>query len=36
VSPKFYSMNYSSKVDEYNEEEKNDYSEMLERLVPIR
>jgi len=36
--PKFCSMNYSSKVDEYNREvhglEKKDYSELVEKLVP--
>ena len=36
--PKFCSMNYSSKVDEYNREvhglEKKDYSELVERLAP--
>jgi phosphomethylpyrimidine synthase len=38
--PKFCSMNYSSKVDEYNKEvhglEKKDYSELVEKLVTIR
>jgi len=37
--PKFCSMNYSSKVDEYNKQvhglEKKDYSELVERLVKI-
>jgi len=38
--PKFCSMNYSSKVDEYNREvhglEKKDYSELVDRLVPLK
>jgi phosphomethylpyrimidine synthase len=38
--PKFCSMNYSSKVDEYNKQvhglEKKDYSELVEKLVPIK
>ena len=38
--PKFCSMNYSSKVDEYNKQvhgiEKKDYSELVERLVSIK
>ncbi|HKW17640.1 MAG TPA: phosphomethylpyrimidine synthase ThiC [Terriglobales bacterium] len=38
--PKFCSMNYSSKVDAYNREvhglEKKDYSELVERLVPLK
>jgi len=38
--PKFCSMNYSSKVDDYNREvhglEKKDYSELVERLVPLK
>jgi phosphomethylpyrimidine synthase len=38
--PKFCSMNYSSKVDEYNREvhglEKKDYSEEVNRLVPVK
>ncbi len=38
--PKFCSMNYSSKVDEYNRQvhgvEKKDYSELVNRLVGIR
>jgi phosphomethylpyrimidine synthase len=38
--PKFCSMNYSSKVDEYNKEvhglEKKDYSELVERLVTLK
>ncbi|HEY7352015.1 MAG TPA: phosphomethylpyrimidine synthase ThiC [Terriglobales bacterium] len=38
--PKFCSMNYSSKVDAYNREvhglEKKDYSELMERLVPLK
>ena len=38
--PKFCSMNYSSKVDEYNKEvhglEKKDYSELVEKLVTIK
>jgi len=37
--PKFCSMNYSSKVDEYNKQvhglEKKDYSELVEKLVRI-
>src|SRR6202451_422318 len=37
--PKFCSMNYSSKVDEYNKQvhgiEKKDYSELVERLVSL-
>src|SRR3989441_2540460 len=37
--PKFCSMNYSSKVDEYNKQvhglEKKDYSELVEKLVPL-
>src|SRR5258706_13130491 len=37
--PKFCSMNYSSKVDEYNKQvhglEKKDYSELIEKLVSI-
>ena len=37
--PKFCSMNYSSKVDEYNKQvhglEKKDYSELVEKLVKI-
>ena len=38
--PKFCSMNYSSKVDEYNRQvhglEKKDYSEVVERLVSLK
>jgi phosphomethylpyrimidine synthase len=38
--PKFCSMNYSTKVDEYNKEvhglEKKDYSELVERLVSLK
>jgi phosphomethylpyrimidine synthase len=38
--PKFCSMNYSSKVDNYNREvhglEKKDYSELLDRLVSLK
>ena len=38
--PKFCSMNYSSKVDEYNRRvhgiEKKDYSELVERLVSVK
>jgi phosphomethylpyrimidine synthase len=38
--PKFCSMNYSSKVDEYNKQvhglEKKDYSELVEKLVEIK
>jgi phosphomethylpyrimidine synthase len=38
--PKFCSMNYSSKVDEYNKEvhglEKKDYSELVEKLVTLK
>jgi phosphomethylpyrimidine synthase len=38
--PKFCSMNYSSKVDDYNKEvhglEKKDYSELVEKLVSIK
>jgi phosphomethylpyrimidine synthase len=38
--PKFCSMNYSSKVDQYNREvhglEKKDYSELVARLVPSK
>ena len=38
--PKFCSMNYSSKVDEYNKEvhglEKKDYSELVEKLVRLK
>jgi phosphomethylpyrimidine synthase len=38
--PKFCSMNYSSKVDEYNKHvhgiEKKDYSELVERLVSLK
>ena len=38
--PKFCSMNYSSKVDEYNREvhglEKKDYSELVDRLVTLK
>lgn len=38
--PKFCSMNYSSKVDDYNREvhglEKKDYSELVNRLVPLK
>src|SRR5712671_5627992 len=38
--PKFCSMNYSQKVDEYNKQvhgiEKKDYSELVERLVSIK
>src|ERR1700734_3614132 len=38
--PKFCSMNYSSKVDEYNKQvhgiEKKDYSELVERLVSLK
>src|SRR5277367_5679712 len=38
--PKFCSMNYSSKVDEYNKREhgleKKDYSELVEKLVTIK
>jgi hypothetical protein len=40
VSLKFCSMNYSSKVDEYNKQvhgiEKKDYSELVERLASIK
>jgi phosphomethylpyrimidine synthase len=38
--PKFCSMNYSSKVDEYNRQvhglDKKDYSELVDRLVPLK
>src|SRR5947209_6678432 len=38
--PKFCSMNYSSKVDDYNKQvhglEKKDYSELVEKLVSLR
>jgi phosphomethylpyrimidine synthase len=38
--PKFCSMNYSTKVDEYNKEvhglEKKDYSELIEKLVALK
>jgi phosphomethylpyrimidine synthase len=38
--PKFCSMNYSSKVDDYNREvhglEKKDYSDLVDRLVPLK
>ena len=38
--PKFCSMNYSSKVDEYNKEvhglEKKDYSELVEKMVTLK
>jgi phosphomethylpyrimidine synthase len=38
--PKFCSMNYSSKVDEYNKQvhglEKKDYLEFVEKLVTIK
>jgi len=38
--PKFCSMNYSSKVDEYNKQvhglEKKDYSELVEKLVSLK
>jgi phosphomethylpyrimidine synthase len=38
--PKFCSMNYSSKVDDYNKEvhglEKKDYSELVDRLVSLK
>jgi len=38
--PKFCSMNYSSKVDEYNKQvhglEKKDYSELVEKLVTLK
>jgi phosphomethylpyrimidine synthase len=38
--PKFCSMNYSSKVDEYNQQvhglEKKDYSELVEKLVSLK
>jgi phosphomethylpyrimidine synthase len=38
--PKFCSMNYSSKVDEYNKQvhglEKKDYSELVEKLVALK
>ncbi len=38
--PKFCSMNYSSKVDEYNKEvhglEKKDYTELVEKLVSLK
>ena len=38
--PKFCSMNYSTKVDEYNKEvhglEKKDYSELVDRLVSLK
>ena len=38
--PKFCSMNYSSKVDEYNKQvhgiEKKDYSDLVEKLVPLK
>jgi phosphomethylpyrimidine synthase len=38
--PKFCSMNYSSKVDDYNKEvhglEKKDYSELVEKLVTLK
>ena len=37
---KFCSMNYSSKVDEYNKQvhgiEKKDYSELVEKLVSLK
>ena len=40
VSPEFCSMNYSSKVDEYDEQvhgiEKKGYSELMERLASLR
>ena len=40
MSPKFCSMNDSSKVDEYNKQvhgiEKKDYSELVERLVTLK
>jgi phosphomethylpyrimidine synthase len=38
--PKFCSMNYSSKVDDYNREvhglDKKDYSDLVDRLVPLK
>ena len=38
--PKFCSMNYSTKVDEYNKEvhglEKKDYSELVEKFITIK
>jgi phosphomethylpyrimidine synthase len=38
--PKFCSMNYSTKVDEYNKEvhglEKKDYSELMEKLIALK
>jgi phosphomethylpyrimidine synthase len=38
--PKFCSMNYSSKVDQYNKQvhglEKKDYSDLVEKLVPLK
>jgi phosphomethylpyrimidine synthase len=38
--PKFCSMNYSAKVDEYNKQvhgiEKKDYSELMNKLVAIK
>jgi len=38
--PKFCSMNYSSKVDEYNKQvhgiEKKDYSDLVEKLVTLK
>ena len=38
--PKFCSMNYSSKVDEYNKQvhgiEKKDYSELVEKLATLK
>jgi len=40
VNTKFCSMNYSSRVGEYNEQvhgiEKKDYSELVEKLVSIK
>jgi phosphomethylpyrimidine synthase len=40
MTPKFCSMNYSSKVDEHNKQvrgiEKKDYSELVERLVTLK
>ena len=40
ADPKFCSMNYSSKVDEYNKQvhglEKKDYSELVEKLVSLK
>ena len=40
MSPKFCSVNYSSKVDEYNKQvhviEKKNYSELVEKLASIK